>query len=136
MDWITSVHRSSGPETGFIDVKCLVRDLSDEDLLRSADAYFAGLTIESEQCHKPFSNTADAPQIARNLGLLLEAAALFPGAEVLDFGCGTGWLTVGLAKLGCDAVGVDVSPTALSLAERLMTLSASTVRCAPARFFP
>jgi SAM-dependent methyltransferase len=123
---------STGAE--FIDVQRLVRELSDEDLLRSADAYFAGLGIQSEQCHKPFSNTGDAPQLARNLGLLLEAASLFPGAEVLDFGCGTGWLSVGLAKLGCTAVGVDISPTALTLAERLATLSAPALRCEPPRF--
>jgi SAM-dependent methyltransferase len=38
---------------------------------------------------------------------------------VLDFGCATGWLTVGLAQMGCHAVGVDISANALKLAEGL-----------------
>lgn len=101
----------------FIDVKQLIATLSEEELLASADDYFRGLTLDSEQCFKPFSTTSDAPQLARNLGLLLEAAELFPGADVIDFGCATGWLTIGLANLGCNAYGVDVSPTALRLAE-------------------
>jgi ubiquinone/menaquinone biosynthesis C-methylase UbiE len=102
-----------------IDVKRLIAELSDADLLASADAYFAGLNVGSEQCHKPFSNTADAPQLAHNLGLLLEAAELFHGADVLDFGCATGWLALGLARMGCNAIGVDIAPAALGLAELL-----------------
>ena len=82
------------PDDALIDVRDLIGRLSSDDLLASADAYFAGLTIDSEQCHKPFSNIADAIHIHRNLGLLLQAADLFRGAEVLDFGCATGWLTI------------------------------------------
>jgi SAM-dependent methyltransferase len=108
------------PGSGLIDVQQLIRTLSDEDLLAAADAYFAGLTPDSEQCRKPFSNPADAVHIHRNLGLLLQAADLFRGADVLDFGCATGWLTMSLASLGCRAVGVDISPQAIALAETLL----------------
>lgn len=100
-----------------IDVQELIRTLSDDDLLAAADAYFSGLTPDSEQCHKPFSNAPDAVHIHRNLALLLQAADLFRGADVLDFGCATGWLTLSLANLGCHAVGVDISPQAIALAE-------------------
>ncbi|EFK95525.1 Uncharacterized protein yxbB, partial [sediment metagenome] len=77
------------------------------------------MTLASEQCRKPFSNPSDSVYLTRHLGLLLEAADLFRGARVLDVGCGTGWLTLALAAMGCDAVGVDISPAALKLAEGL-----------------
>jgi magnesium-protoporphyrin O-methyltransferase len=38
------------------------------------------------------------------------------GARVLDAGCGTGALSVALARRGADVVGVDVSPTLVALA--------------------
>ncbi|HEY6511134.1 MAG TPA: methyltransferase domain-containing protein [Burkholderiaceae bacterium] len=120
---IRKLVRSARPrpqrDPNFIDVQRLIHELSDEDLLRSADDYFAKMSLASEQCRKPFSNPAGATHQTRHLGLLFEAADLFRGARVLDFGCATGWLTVGLAQMGCDAVGVDISPNALKLAEGL-----------------
>jgi 2-polyprenyl-3-methyl-5-hydroxy-6-metoxy-1,4-benzoquinol methylase len=109
---------SSRQRPAHIDVKELMGQLSDAELLQAADAYFASLDIGSEQCHKPFSNVADAIHITRSVSLLLQAADVFRGADVLDFGCATGWLTHALASLGCNAVGVDVSPSALHLAQR------------------
>jgi SAM-dependent methyltransferase len=106
-------------DPSFVDVQRLIRELSDEDLLCSADAYFAKMSLASEQCRKPFSNPSDAVYLSRHLGLVLEAADLFRGARVLDFGCATGWLTLGLAQMGCNAIGVDISPNALKLAEGL-----------------
>ena len=40
-----------------------------------------------------------------------------PG-PVLDVGCGPGRLVVGLARLGCPALGVDTAPAAVHLARR------------------
>lgn len=102
-----------------IDVKELMKVLTDADLLASADAYFASLDEHSEQVKKPFSNPGDAKHITRHLGWVLEAAELFPGADVLDFGCATGWLTLGLSSMGCEAVGVDIAPSAIALARQL-----------------
>lgn len=121
MEWprkSRSAQQPSAPRPSVIDVRELLATLSDAELLQSADAYFNGFTIDSEQCHKPFSNIADAIHIHRNLALLLQAADLFKGADVLDFGCATGWLTLSLASLGCDAVGVDVAPSAIALANQ------------------
>jgi SAM-dependent methyltransferase len=107
---------TTGADRPPIDVKELIARLTDNDLLESADGYFRELTPGSEQCFKPFSNAADAIHITRNLSLLFEAAQLFKGADVVDFGCATGWLTLALADLGCAVVGVDISPSALALA--------------------
>lgn len=109
--------QGAGERKGRIDVKRLIAQLDDGDLLRDADAYFAGLSVQSEQCYKPFSNVTDAIHITRNVSLLLQAADVFRGAEVLDFGCATGWLSLALADLGCSVVGVDIAPAALQLAE-------------------
>lgn len=107
------------PTPGFIDVRELIRTLSDEELLRSADDYFARMAPASEQCRKPWGNPRDAVHQTRHLGLMLDAADLFRGARVLDFGCATGWLTMGLAQMGCNALGVDISPNAIRLADKL-----------------
>ncbi|MCD0420825.1 methyltransferase domain-containing protein [Rubrivivax sp. JA1024] len=104
---------------GFIDVRQLIAELDDDELMRSADAYFSAIGPASEQCRKPWGNPKDAVHQTRHLGLVLDAADLFRGADVLDFGCATGWLTMGLAQMGCNAVGVDISPNALKLAEGL-----------------
>lgn len=106
-------------DPNFIDVKLLAQQLSDAELLQSADAYFARMGLNSEQCRKPWGNPNDAVHQTRHLGLVLEAADLFRGAAVLDFGCATGWLTMGMAQMGCNAIGVDISPNALKLAAGL-----------------
>jgi SAM-dependent methyltransferase len=102
-----------------IDVKNLIRELTQEQLLAAADGYFASMKIESEQCWKPFSNPLDATYLTRHLGWVLSASNLFRGAKVIDFGCGTGWLTHALAQMGCHATGVDISNNALQLARNL-----------------
>lgn len=107
---------AGGAEQGLIDVRELITSLSDDELLEAANHYFAALTVESEQCYKPFSSIRDAVHMHRNLALVLQAAELFRGAEVLDFGCGTGWLTLSMASLGCVATGVDVAQNAVRLA--------------------
>ena len=46
-------------------------------------------------------------------------AALVPaGARVLDAGCGTGRVTIRLAELGYDCVGVDLDASMLAVAQR------------------
>lgn len=47
---------------------------------------------------------APGPQLARF------AAMLPPGAEVLDFGCGSGWAAAALNRMGLRATGLDGSP--------------------------
>jgi SAM-dependent methyltransferase len=112
-------HRGPPADAGFVDVRQLIEQLSHEQLLHSADQYFARMRPASEQCRKPFSNPVDAVHLTRHLGLVLEAADLFRQARVLDFGCATGWLTLDLAQMGCQAIGVDISPAAIRLAQTL-----------------
>jgi 2-polyprenyl-3-methyl-5-hydroxy-6-metoxy-1,4-benzoquinol methylase len=41
-----------------------------------------------------------------------------PGAQVLDSGCGNGVFTAFLCELGCDAIGIDISGTAIGYARQ------------------
>ncbi len=116
---VTRLFRRPPVAADLIDVQALIRQLTDAELLEAADAYFSILSVGSEQCRKPFSNVNDAIHITRHLSLLLQAAEIFRGADVLDFGCATGWLTLALSDLGCNAVGVDIAPSAVALAEAM-----------------
>jgi 2-polyprenyl-3-methyl-5-hydroxy-6-metoxy-1,4-benzoquinol methylase len=107
-------------EHEFIDVKQLIATLTDEELLKSADEYWDSKNLESGECYKPFSNSVEPVFINRHLSMLFQAADLFPGAKVLDFGCATGWLTLGMAEMGMIASGVDISPKAIQLAEEFL----------------
>ncbi|MCK6425599.1 MAG: class I SAM-dependent methyltransferase [Burkholderiaceae bacterium] len=111
-----SLPRRDPQRSGFIDVRQLIAELSDDELMASADAYFAPMQLTSEQCRKPYSNPADAVHLTRHMSLVLEAADLFRGARVMELGCGTGWLSIGMAQMGCEVTGVDISAAAVRLA--------------------
>ena len=102
-----------------IDARQRARELTDAELVQGANNYFGKFTTDSIQYKKPFSDPEQAIYLTQHLGVLLQAADLFRGARVLDFGCATGWLSLGMAQMGCDVVGVDIAASALKLAERL-----------------
>jgi ubiquinone/menaquinone biosynthesis C-methylase UbiE len=102
-----------------IEFRQLIAELTNAELRAHARGYFSELTPESEQCFKPFSNPGDAVTLTYNLSFLLRAADLFPGSDVLDFGCGTGWLTIALANLEAHVIGIDIADSALRLAQSI-----------------
>ncbi|ATC64932.1 hypothetical protein CMV30_13695 [Nibricoccus aquaticus] len=68
---------------------------------------------------KPFSD-ADCGKYLCNMGaLLLMLEAPDGKRSLLDFGCGTGWTSVFLAKAGYAVTGVDISEDAVRLAREL-----------------
>jgi SAM-dependent methyltransferase len=63
---------------------------------------------------------AENARFVSELGMpVVELLAPAPGERVLDLGCGDGTLTVKLASLGCDVVGVDSSPEMVAAAKAL-----------------
>ena len=42
------------------------------------------------------------------------------GARILDFGCGSGWLSLELARNGCHVEAYDISPKAIKLAKKML----------------
>jgi SAM-dependent methyltransferase len=102
-----------------IDVRDLVARTSVEEFNRTAEAYFASLTGTEHQLAKPFSHADEAPSLLIDAATLLQGLRLAPGMTVLEFGAGTGWLSRFLTQLGCRAILLDVSPTALMMAREL-----------------
>jgi SAM-dependent methyltransferase len=63
---------------------------------------------------KPFSDERCAYYLADAAALMM----LFepPPRRVLELGCGPGWLSIFLARIGYEVTGVDISPDAIDLA--------------------
>lgn len=67
---------------------------------------------------KPFDAppSAELPYALRTFAHIVEILDLDRRAQVLDAGCGPGWLTEFLARCGYCVVGVDVSPDMIAIA--------------------
>lgn len=113
----TEMHAPADPS--FIDVKKLIRDSSIEELNRTAEEYFSSLTDWEDHLAKPFARADDAPVLLIHVAVMLQGLALTRGMTVLEYGAGTGWLSRFLTQLGCEAILLDVSPTALKIAREL-----------------
>jgi SAM-dependent methyltransferase len=102
--------------TSTIDVNAVITETSIEALNRSAEEYFSTLDGWEHHLAKPFATIEEAPRLLGGVAALLQGLDLRPGARVLEFGAGTGWLSRSLSQLGCRAVLLDVSQTALDMA--------------------
>jgi len=100
-----------------IDVAELLASASLEEHAARADRFFAGLDAQDPGFQRPFTPLTKAGPNLSRLGAMFEAAELYPGLRVLDFGCGIAWLGRALAAAGCKVVAADVAPTALAVAE-------------------
>jgi len=104
----------------YIDVDVLKRSLTHEELINAADLYFSQLKDVNPLITKPFSSTSGgASQILSAFSASLNALNLFNGAQVLDFGAGTGWTSRYLAQMGCNVHGLDISNSAILIAEEM-----------------
>lgn len=121
--------------SGFVDVRELIKDHSLEELLRAAEEYYQRTRSQADRYHaKPLADIHDAPDLLGSFAHLLGGLRLASGMHVLDFGAGAGWTTRFLTQLGCAVTSIDVSPTALALAEELFTRAPPVGRWSPPRF--
>ena len=100
-----------------IDVKELIAKYSVEELNYSADQYYKSADIPS-LLSKPF-RLPELKHLLTEVSNLAYGLDLRPRDSVLDFGCGIGWTSRILHSCGCNVVGTDVSPTALSMASEM-----------------
>jgi len=103
-----------------VDVRNRTHNLSVEDLIATAEDYYRNTQAFAERyLAKPFDDPHETPRLLGSFGQLLAGLRLAPGLTVLDFGAGVCWTTRVLTQLGCDAIALDVSPTALELGRQL-----------------
>jgi SAM-dependent methyltransferase len=66
---------------------------------------------------KPFGDE-HCTRHAINISVLFSLLPPPPG-RIVEFGCGTGWLSLILAERGYEVVGIDIAPEAIAIAEQL-----------------
>jgi SAM-dependent methyltransferase len=102
-----------------IDPKEVAHRLSLDGLCESADAYYRDIDDPTQLLGKPFSSAARAPDLLRNMGVLLQGLQIGTTMTVLEFAAGTCWFSRILSQMGCHVIACDVSLAALDLGRRL-----------------
>jgi len=82
----------------------------------SSEKYFEHSENREFWLNRPFSHPETVGKYLERFGLLLATLGIRPGDKVLDFGCGTGWTSIMLARMGADVMGMDIAPAALDIA--------------------
>ena len=80
-----------------------------------ANNYFVREHEEDLLFRRPFNGVHEVQPRLAGLAFVMQHLDLSADHRILDFGCGTGWLSRVLATMGLDVVGVDVSENALRL---------------------
>src|SRR5688572_24424069 len=62
----------------------------------------------------PYTQMPDLPYLQTIPDTLQQAGA----SKILDLGCGSGWLSIYLARAGFEVHGIDIAPHALELAQQ------------------
>jgi len=88
-----------------------------DELNVAAEDYFVEAEDPEFLIHKPFSDPSHFAKYLFNLGILIQKGHMAPGHRVLELGAGAGWVSHFLNRFGCRTVALDVSQTALDLAE-------------------
>jgi SAM-dependent methyltransferase len=83
--------------------------------LKSAE-YYEREGMREFWLNRPFSSPETVGKYLERFGLLLSMLRIQPEDRVLDFGCGTGWSSIMLARMGAEVLGLDVAPSALEIA--------------------
>lgn len=104
-------------DADFIDVKTLIAAFSHDEHAARADRYFSRIHDPwGHVLRKPFSNLRESPPMLSGAAVVLSMVRPVTDHVVVDFGCGTGWLTQALGMMGCRPIGLDVSQSALDIA--------------------
>lgn len=80
---------------------------------------------------KPFrgANPTESARLLRDFAAVVQMLDLPEGARVLDVGCGPGWTSVFLARMGYLVTGFDLAPDMITLAERRAAREGVDAQC-------
>lgn len=123
--WLRRLRGAEAPVAAVAPEHRLVRDTdADWEAIGATQPYFGVLTdprfrteVLDDQTRAEFFASGQA-EIDRQLALQRARFGPFEPRSALDFGCGVGRLTRGLATVTGHAVGVDISPSMLAEARR------------------
>ena len=110
------IHEATQPQS--IDVRQLMREVSIEDLCRTADEFFRTVDWKTIQA-KPFADIAETPELLICFAHVVRGLDLLPDMTVLDFGAGACWTSRFLSQLGLKVIALDVSSSALEIGRDL-----------------
>ncbi|MCW6037306.1 class I SAM-dependent methyltransferase [Spirulina subsalsa FACHB-351] len=102
-----------------INPKDIIKNVSVEELCKTADLYFKSIQNPIPQMGKPFSSIIEAPELLCNMGNLLSGLHLGKTMTVLEFAAGTCWFSRYLNQLQCQTICCDASATALEIGKKL-----------------
>jgi SAM-dependent methyltransferase len=102
-----------------VDVRELISQTGIADLNRRAEEYFSTLKNRDHHLAKPFNNPEETPSLLTGVATMLQGLRPAAGMTVLEFGAGTGWLSRFMTQLGCRVILLDVSTSALAVAQEL-----------------
>jgi SAM-dependent methyltransferase len=91
----------------------------------AAEQYFVSIGETPFLTGKPFTDGL-LPRYLYSLGILLEGIRLHRSDVVVELGAGTSWVSHFINRYGCKTISVDVSGTALTLAEKLFRQDSTT----------
>lgn len=96
------------------------RPTSETDSINvSSEKYFEQPELREFWHNRPFSHPDSVGKTLERFGQLLSTLRIRPGDRVVDFGCGTGWTSIMLARTGAEVVGMDIAPAALQIAREV-----------------
>lgn len=104
-------------EDGTVDVAKLIAAFDDAGHASRADRYFARTDFATLGLSKPWGSPKQADHEVGRFRAALQLMDVFPAAQLLDFGCGLGWISRALARMNFRVFACDVAPTALRIAE-------------------
>lgn len=75
------------------------------------------------------ANPRESARLLRDFAAVIELLNLPEGARVLDVGCGPGWTSVFLARMGYIVTGFDIAPDMITLAQRRAAREGVSEQC-------
>jgi SAM-dependent methyltransferase len=110
---------SEAIDSDFIDVRKLIKEVSVEDLCRTAEEFFAQRVNWDSLYAKPFAEIDETPELLTCFAQVVRGLNLLPDMTILDFGAGSCWTSHFLSQLGLKVIALDVSPSALKIGQKL-----------------